>query len=107
MIEVNRYDNETFRLLYSEQSDKFWQLQESLNECSLFVGKSIMKGKLSQNYFNLETRVYVVSEFDPIFLVLPYFNYQLEQQQLINKGKEEKKFPFEDVNQLIENLKTN
>ena len=46
-FEVDRGDGERVKVLYQKASDSFFQLQESVNECSLFVGKAIMKGKVS------------------------------------------------------------
>lgn len=42
-FEVDRGDGERLKVLYTR--DCFFQLQESLSETSVFVGKSIMKGK--------------------------------------------------------------
>ena len=46
-FEVNRdgSDGEKLRVLYSKPNDKFFQLQESINECSTFVNDQIMKRK--------------------------------------------------------------
>jgi hypothetical protein len=46
-FEVNRdgNDGEKLRVLYSRPNDKFFQLQESINECSTFVNDQIMKRK--------------------------------------------------------------
>ena len=42
---ADRGDGEWLKVMYSQGSDTFFQLQESLNDCSLFLGKAIMKGK--------------------------------------------------------------
>ena len=45
-FEVNRdSDGEKLRVLYSKTNDKFFQLQESLSECSTFIEDQVMKGK--------------------------------------------------------------
>ena len=45
-FEVNRdNDGEKLKVLYSRQNDKFFQLQESLSECSTFIDDQVMKGK--------------------------------------------------------------
>ena len=45
MFEVDRGDGEKLKIMYSQASDMFFQLQESVNETSLFVGKAVMRGK--------------------------------------------------------------
>ena len=49
-FEVNRdgedvVNGEKLRVLYSRTNDKFFQLQESISECSTFIDDQIMKGK--------------------------------------------------------------
>lgn len=56
-FEVNRGDGESIKILYSQSKDQFYQLQESMNECSMFVGKAIMKGICA---FKLSFRVKTV-----------------------------------------------
>jgi hypothetical protein len=51
MFEVDRGDGEKLKIMYSKTSDMFFQLQESVNETSLFVGKSVMRGKLVHHNF--------------------------------------------------------
>ena len=62
-FEVNRdgNDGEKLKVLYSRSNDRFFQLQESVNEPSCFVDTQILK----------ETQVFLVTELDPFFLVLP------------------------------------
>ena len=66
-FEVDRGDGERLKVLYTP--DCFYQLQESLNEPSVFVGKSIMKGKIKL-LISLEARVYLITEIDPVFFLL-------------------------------------
>lgn len=44
MFEVDRGDGERLKVMYQRLDDTFYQLQESINECSAFIGKAIMKG---------------------------------------------------------------
>ena len=44
-VERDGADGEKYRVLYSRPNDKFYQLQESLSECSTFIDDQIMKGK--------------------------------------------------------------
>lgn len=50
-FEVDRGDGERLKVLYTR--DCFFQLQESLSETSVFVGKSIMKGKFGLRSISL------------------------------------------------------
>ena len=85
-FEVNRdNDGEKLKVLYSRQNDKFFQLQESLSECSTFIDDQVMKGKqaiptwlkskLTQNncacLSYIETQVFIVTQLDPMFVMLP------------------------------------
>ena len=65
-FEVNRdgddiANGEKLRVLYSRTNDKFFQLQESISECSTFIDDQIMK----------ETQIFTVTELDPMFIMLP------------------------------------
>jgi hypothetical protein len=46
IFEVDRGDGEKYKVMYSVNSDKFFQLQESVTETSMFIGKAILKGKI-------------------------------------------------------------
>lgn len=52
LFEVERGDGEKIKVLYGKKTDTFFQMQESLSENSVFVGKSIMRGKINKyNHF--------------------------------------------------------
>jgi hypothetical protein len=44
ILEVDRGDGERIKVMYQRDRDTFFQLQESISECSAFVGKAVMKG---------------------------------------------------------------
>ena len=68
---ADRGDGEWLKVMYSQGNDTFFQLQESLNDCSLFLGKAIMKGKLQLTYNSMiESKSYLITEIDPMFFML-------------------------------------
>lgn len=46
---VKRDDVEKLTVFYCEETDIFFQLQESVNENSMFIGDQILKGKYTNN----------------------------------------------------------
>jgi hypothetical protein len=75
-FEFNRRpgDGEKFKIFYCKQLDKFFQLQESSNisnnpsksapcSCSMLVGSSVFRS----------TSIYLMTEFDPMFFMVPIF----------------------------------
>ena len=62
-FEVTREEigGERTKVLYSRHNDKYFQLQESLNECSTFIQDQILK----------ETQVFLITPMDPFFIMLP------------------------------------
>ena len=69
-FEVNRDDTggEKVRVLYSRQNDKYFQLQESLNECSTFIQDQILKGKYPQSlYKQISDDLLVASDHGNIY----------------------------------------
>lgn len=67
----SKEENEKFKIFYGREVDKFYQLQESSNGprmmdqkcCSMFAGNTILKSTL----------VYLITEFDPLFFMVPIF----------------------------------
>ena len=67
----SKEDNEKFKIFYGREVDKFYQLQESSNGprmmdskcCSMFAGDTVLKSTL----------VYLITEFDPLFFMVPIF----------------------------------
>ena len=47
-FEVDRGDGERLKIMYSQNEDQYFQLQESVSESSLFVGKAVMRGKITK-----------------------------------------------------------
>ena len=92
-FEVDRGDGEKLKVLYGEREDTFFQLQESVRETSMFINDQIRQGKqLRKNtklrsrqnlqiftqdvlmwtfIFPLETQVFLVTEYDPVFFLMP------------------------------------
>lgn len=64
-------DGEKLRVLYSKPNDRFFQLQESLSETSTFIEDQIMK----------ETQIFLVTELNPIFILLPSLLSSKDQQK--------------------------
>lgn len=56
--------------MYQRATDQFFQIQESLHECSMFVGSAIMK----------ESKVYLVTPIDPMFFMLRALRFGLTHQ---------------------------
>ncbi len=58
---VDRGDDEIFQILYSKDSDRFYQLQMSSSENSAFINRSILR----------EVKIYTVTSFNPIYMMVP------------------------------------
>jgi len=63
-------------------------MQESINENSLFMGKSIMRGNIIKhssifiNHNNLiEAKLYTITEIDPIFFMLRALRIGIRENQ--------------------------
>lgn len=70
-FEVDRGDGERIKVMYQQSDDSFYQIQESLHECSMFVGKAIMK----------ETKMYLITPIDPMFFMLRALRYGVSSGQ--------------------------
>ena len=91
LFEVDRGDGEKLKVLYGEKEDTFFQLQESVHETSMFINDQIRQGKrlrknakfrlgrnlqiFTQDELTqcccLETQVFMVTEYDPVFFLMP------------------------------------
>ena len=110
-------DGEKLRVLYSKPNDRFFQLQESLSEQSSFIEDQIMKGKTRlTNSFSLfdfsgwqnssliclvETQIFLVTELNPMFIVLPSLLSSKDQQKNRKKSIVDQ---FESLDQIFLSL---
>ncbi|CDW72208.1 UNKNOWN [Stylonychia lemnae] len=65
IFEADRGDGEKFKVLYNKLTDSYFQMQESINENSLFM----------------EAKLYTITEIDPIFFMLRALRMGLSQNQ--------------------------